>query len=556
VTTKNDEDARLRSVALETASSILAVRQRAELRSEAHLAEAQRLSHTGSFDWRVSTGEIRWSEEIFRIFQYDRTTTPTVEVVLQRVHPEDAARVQQTFEAAALDGKDFDFKHRLVMPDASVKHVHVVAHGVSNEPGGIQFVGAVMDVTGQHQAEAALGAEKRLLEMIARGESRALILEALCRVVEELVGGSLSSILLLDSNANRLRHGAAPSLPTEYAEAIDGVVIGPSVGSCGTAAYRAAPVIVHDIATDPLWAEFRVLALAHGLRACWSTPVLSSQGRVLGTFAIYYREPRSPTPQEHSVLEQITHLASIAIERAEAEETLRQAQADLAHVSRVTTLGEMAASIAHEVDQPLSGVVINANACLRFLSGASPNLDEVRDGLHAIARDGRRASDVIGRIRALARRTATEKEPLDINEVIREVATLAEAEARRARARLRTEFAGNLPRVLGDRVQLQQVVLNLLLNGLEAMHAVVGRPRELVISTHREATDRVRVAVQDSGSGLDPQLANRIFEAFYTTKGAGMGMGLSISRSIVEQHGGRLWAVPNDGPGTTFQFTV
>jgi PAS domain S-box-containing protein len=243
-------------------------------------------------------------------------------------------------------------------------------------------------------------------------------------------------------------------------------------------------------------------------------------------------------------------------ERKQAEEAVRKAQAELAHVARVTTLGEMAATIAHEVDQPLSGVVINANACLRFLSGASPNLDEVRDGLHAIARDGRRASDVIGRIRALARRTATEKEPLDINEVIREVATLAEAEARRARAKLRTEFAGNLPRVLGDRVQLQQVVLNLLLNGLEAMHAVVGRPRELVISTQRESTDRVRVAVQDSGSGLDPQLANRIFEAFYTTKGAGMGMGLSISRSIVEQHGGRLWAVPNDGPGTTFQFTV
>jgi PAS domain S-box-containing protein len=243
-------------------------------------------------------------------------------------------------------------------------------------------------------------------------------------------------------------------------------------------------------------------------------------------------------------------------ERKHAEEAVRQAQAELAHVGRVTTLGEMAATIAHEVDQPLSGVVINANACLRFLTGASPNLDEVRDGLQAIARDGRRASDVIGRIRALARRAATEKAPLDINEVIREVVALAEGEARRTRARVRTELAGNLPRVVGDPVQLQQVVLNLLLNGLEAMNAVVGRPRELVISTQRESTDRVRVAVQDSGSGIDPQLASRMFDAFYTTKGGGLGMGLSISRSIVEQHGGRLWAVPNDGPGTTFHFTV
>ena len=243
-------------------------------------------------------------------------------------------------------------------------------------------------------------------------------------------------------------------------------------------------------------------------------------------------------------------------DRKRAEEAVRKAQAELAHVARVTTLGEMAATIAHEVDQPLSGVVINANACLRFLTGASPNLDEVRDGLQAIARDGRRASDVIARIRTLARRTATEKEPLDIDDVIREVVALAGAEARRTRSTVRTELAGNLPRVLGDRVQLQQVVLNLLLNGLEAMHQVVGRPRELVIRTEREATDRVRVDVRDSGSGIDPELAKRMFEAFYTSKPGGLGMGLSISRSIVEQHGGRLWAVANDGPGTTFHFTV
>jgi C4-dicarboxylate-specific signal transduction histidine kinase len=243
-------------------------------------------------------------------------------------------------------------------------------------------------------------------------------------------------------------------------------------------------------------------------------------------------------------------------DRKQAEEKLRESQAELAHVSRVTTLGEMAASIAHEVDQPLSGVVINANACLRFLTGAAPNLDEVRDGLQAIARDGRRASDVFGRIRALARRTTTEKEPLDINDVIREVVGLAEGEVRRTRASVRTELAGDLPQVLGDRVQLQQVVLNLLLNGLDAMHGVVGRPRELVISTQQETSDRVRVAVQDSGSGIDPQLATRIFDAFYTTKSRGLGMGLSISRSIIEQHGGRLWAVPHEGPGTTFHFTV
>jgi signal transduction histidine kinase len=247
--------------------------------------------------------------------------------------------------------------------------------------------------------------------------------------------------------------------------------------------------------------------------------------------------------------------------RAEAQaqaqaERLRQVRADLAHVSRVTTMGEMAASIAHEVDQPLSGVVINANACLRFLAGGSPNLDEVREGLQAIARDGRRASEVTGRVRSLARRAPIQRQPLDVNMMIREVLALAEGEVRRARASVRTELAGDLPRVHGDPVQLQQVVLNLVLNGLDAMTAVVDRPRELVISANGEAVNRVRVAVRDSGAGIDPEAATRMFDAFYTTKPGGMGMGLLISRTIIEQHGGGLWAVPNEGPGTTFYFTV
>jgi PAS domain S-box-containing protein len=243
-------------------------------------------------------------------------------------------------------------------------------------------------------------------------------------------------------------------------------------------------------------------------------------------------------------------------DRKQAEGSLGQAQAELAHIARVSTLGEMAASIVHEVNQPLSGVVINANACLRFLMNPQPNLDEVRDGLQAIARDGRRAGDVIARIRALARRTAPEKELLDINDVIREVVVLAEGEARRTQTAIRTEFAGQLPRVLGDRVQLQQVILNLVLNGLEAMHGVMGRSRDLVISTHGETVESIHVAVQDAGCGIDPQRATQMFEPFYSTKASGLGMGLSISRSIIGQHGGQLWAVPNDGPGTTFHFVV
>jgi signal transduction histidine kinase len=256
------------------------------------------------------------------------------------------------------------------------------------------------------------------------------------------------------------------------------------------------------------------------------------------------------------VAEQTAKLRRDIEDPRRGEEALRQAQAELLHVSRVTTLGEMAASIAHEVDQPLSGVIINANACLRFLAAASPNLREVHEGLQAIARDGRRAADVIARIRTLARRTAADRQPLDMNEVVGDVIDLAEGDARRTHAKVRTELAGELPRVIGDRLQLQQVLLNLLLNGLEAMHAGGRQSRELVIRSQKEAADQVRISVQDSGSGIDPDLASRIFDAFYTTKPGGMGMGLSISRSIVEQHGGRLWAVPNDGHGTTFHLII
>jgi signal transduction histidine kinase len=554
MTTTNDHDMLLRSVALQNASSILIARQRAEQRQEAYLAEAQKLSHTGSFGWRVSTGEIVWSEETFRIFQYERAVEPTVGRLLQRVHPDDASLVKQTIERASRDGKDFEHRYRLVVPDGSVKHVHVMARAFIDESRGLEFIGAVMDVTERTQGEALLAGEKRLLEMIARNESRTVILDALCRLVEELASGSRSSILLFDPSAGCLRHGAAPSLPTPYIEAIDGIVIGPSVGSCGTAAYRGEPVIVSNIATDPLWSDFRDLALGHGLRACWSTPILSSEARVLGTFAIYYREPRSPTPYEHNIIEQITHLASIAIEREQAEAALRQSQADLAHVSRVTTMGELTVSLAHEVNQPIAAAVTNANTCMLWLAGDSPNIDEARAAAMRIVQDGTRASEIISRIRLLFKKGTPERECVELNELIREMIVLLRSEALRYGIAVRTELAADLPQVVGDRVQLQQVLMNLIVNSIDAMKEVDGT-RELAITSQR-AESRVLVSVSDTGIGLPSQQANEIFKAFFTTKPHGTGMGLSISRSIVESHGGRLWAVDNASSGASFHLAL
>jgi len=243
-------------------------------------------------------------------------------------------------------------------------------------------------------------------------------------------------------------------------------------------------------------------------------------------------------------------------QRRLADEALAKARSDLAHVTRLTSVGAMTASIAHEVNQPLSGIVTNASTCLRMLAADPPNVAGARETARRTIRDANRASDVITRLRALFSRREATVETMDLNEAAYEVIALSLSELRRHRVILRQEFADDLPPVMGDRIQLQQVILNLVLNASDAMSTVEDRPRRLVISTAAEDDDHVRLMVQDTGVGFDPQSAKRLFEAFYTTKSGGMGIGLSVSRSIIESHHGRLWAVPNDGPGATFAFSI
>jgi PAS domain S-box-containing protein len=253
---------------------------------------------------------------------------------------------------------------------------------------------------------------------------------------------------------------------------------------------------------------------------------------------------------------ELTERKRAEAEARESERRYREVQMELAHANRVTTMGHLTASIAHEVNQPLAAIVTNAQVCLRWFTRDVPNLEEVREAAELIARDGKRASDVISRIRALVRKTGSEKEQLNINQAIEEVVHLTKDEALRKGVVLRTERADDLPFVLGDRVQLQQVLLNLIINGMEAMSSVANGVRELLVYSRLHESNQVLVAVQDSGIGVEPENLKKIFDPFYTTKSQGMGMGLAISRSIVENHGGKLWASPNDGPGATFKFTL
>jgi PAS domain S-box-containing protein len=359
-------------------------------RREAHLVEAQRLSRTGSFSWNFASDEMIWSEETYRIFDCERTMKPALELVLQRIHPEDRAGVRQLIEQVSDGGNDWDFEYRLLTPGGTVKHVHTVAHPSRDASGQLEYVGAVMDVT----------------------------------------------------NSRR------------------------------------------------------------------------------------------------------------------ADEELHQTRAQLARVARVTTLGELSASIAHEVSQPLAGIVSSGNACLHWLDNQPPNITTARQSVVRIIRDAERAGQIVGRVRNLVKKTPPQKIWLHINETVEEIISLTNMEVSQNRILLKAHLSNGVPLIFADRVQLQQVILNLVVNAIEALGTVSDGPRELLVCTEDGKLDGLLLTVADTGPGLDPAKLDEIFDAFYTTKREGMGMGLAVSRSIIEAHGGRLFARPNEPRGAIFRFTL
>lgn len=359
-------------------------------RSEAFLAEGQHLARMGNLSWHVAKGEIVWSEPLYRIFEFEPDSVVTLDLIASRVHPEDIPLMEDMLEAAERGESHFEYQHRIVLPDQSVKHLHVVAHRIEDRSGQTEYIGAVLDIT----------------------------------------------------------------------------------------------------------------------------------------------------------------------QRRHSEDALEKVRSELAKVTRIMSLGVLTASIAHEVNQPLSGIITNASTCLRMLATDPPNIEIAKETARRTIRDGNRAADVVGRLRALFSKRTAMIERLDLNEAVREVIALASGEFQRNCVVLCTELACGLPFVAGDRIQLQQVVMNLLRNAADAMSGVTDRQRRLQVRTEVDTDNCVRLSVQDAGAGFGTDSLERLFEPFYTTKSDGMGIGLSVSRSIIECHNGRLWALSNDGPGATFSFAI
>ena len=452
------------------------------------------------------------SEEWYRVYGFDPNEgIPAWNEPVRRMHPDDRARWQRVFDRAISEKSDYEAEYRILLPDGAVRHIHSVGHPVLNASGDlVQFVGSSADITERKRAEQAT----RLLAAIVESSHDAIVSKTLNGVItswnkgaerlfgyaaEEAVGQNITLII-------------PPERRDEERTIVEQLTRGELIDHFETVRMRKDGSLIDVSLTI--------------------SPMKDASGRVVGA----------------------SKLARDITERKQAEEALHQAQTDVARINRITTMGELTASLAHEVKQPIAAAVTDASTCVRWLSRDNPDVEEAREAASRVVKDATRAAEIITRVRQLFKKGPPEQALIDVNEIIREMIVLLGGDATRYGVSIQTELTKDLPKVMGDRVQLQQVLMNLMTNGIDAMKSLDGT-RELVISSQAEDGD-LMISVSDTGVGLPPKQADQIFDAFFTTKPQGTGMGLRISRSIVESHGGHLWAAANSPRGASFHLTL
>jgi PAS domain S-box-containing protein len=480
-------------------------------RSEAYLAEAQKITHTGSWAYDVANRRMTYSsEEHHRLFGFDPAAgMPGASDWVRRIHPDDRETVMQAMEQTIRDRRDYELEHRVVHADGTIRFIHTVGHPVFSPSGDlVEIVGTSTDITDRKREE----------------------------YLTEQVSERLPDLVSIIGRDYRYRR-ANPTYERVWRIPADKVV-GMHVG-------------------DVVGREKFDRVIQPNLDRCFAGQEVR--------FAEWFDNPGgqrywvvtySPLKLESERVDAALAVARDLTQQTLAAEKLRDARIQLAHVNRVVTIGQLTASIAHEVNQPIGALVTNAYAASRMLRAQPPDMNQTREALDDIIKDGRRVSDVIQRIRALVRKAPAQVDVLDINELIMETVALARSEVLRNEVSLETHLGRDLPPIRGDRVQLQQVIMNLVMNAVEAMSSADEGKRELRIATDKDREDRVSITVSDSGPVLKPKSLDRFFEAFYSTKPTGMGIGLSICRSIIEAHEGRIWATANVPRGVMLHITL
>lgn len=523
----------------------------------AYLAEAQKLSHTGSFGWNVASGELFWSDETFRIFDVDPASPPSLGLVLKRTHPDDLNAVREAIDHAVKDRNDFSQEYRLVLSDGSIRHIRVVARGMTDGQGQFEYVGAVMDITAQKKANTELErSELRYRHLFGRMPIALRQLDASRLVVlfRKLRAEGIKDLgSYFDSHPDFLRtcmDALSFQEANERAIQMFGGGVDGYVGRSMSDTWKARP----DTFRRAMESRFRGETNFEE-----ETKMVTWDGRVVD---VLFTTARVGPINDL----EISLVATIDIsQRVRAQERLRQVQAEFAHAARVSMLGELTASIAHEVNQPLAAIATNAAAGLRWLNRPIPDMAEVRSTIENMATDTRRAADIVARVHGMASRKAPERAVLSLDDVIREALLFLrhEMESRGVTILHRPDTEAAL--VLGDRTQLQQVIVNLAINAVQAMTQAGRDHGRIVITTAVQDATTLCCSVEDNGPGISAEHAGRLFESFFTTKESGMGMGLPICRSIVEAHGGRIDAeglsaeglgAEGLGAGARFWFTL